>query len=171
MNNPLGSALYNQFSLVPDEKDRLDLGLPARQPVEMPSVNFSGADQMAPKSSGPGIASALSAGGTALGAAGGPVGSVAGGTLGGAATGATVGSLGGPIGTGIGAGIGAGVGLLSGLFGAGAASDEEKRRLNLEAAQQEYQGTQNALRTGTAGRGNALLGLDSGLRQALLGGR
>lgn len=166
--NPLGSALYNQFSLVPGEEDRLDLGLPPRQTPEFPDINFSNPEASSP-ASGAGISSALSATGSALpqgGASG-----VASSTLGMAGAGASVGALGGPVGSGVGAGIGAAVGLLGGLFGADAAGKEARRKAELDAANIRAQGNMAALQSGSAARGNALTGLNSSLRNALMGGR
>ena len=166
--NPLGSALYNQFSLVPGEEDRLDLGLPPRQTPEFPDMNFSNPEASSP-ASGAGISSALSATGSALpqgGASG-----VASSTLGMAGAGASVGALGGPVGSGVGAGIGAAVGLLGGLFGADAAGKEARRKAELDAANIRAQGNMAALQSGSAARGNALTGLNSSLRNALMGGR
>ena len=166
--NPLGSALYNQFSLVPGEEDRLDLGLPPRQTPEFPDINFSNPEASSP-ASGAGISSALSATGSALpqgGASG-----VASSTLGMAGAGASVGALGGPVGSGVGAGIGAAVGLLGGLFGADAAGKEARRKAELDAANIRAQGNMAALQSGSAARGNALTGLNSSLRDALIGGR
>ncbi len=166
--NPLGSALYNQFSLVPGEEDRLDLGLPPRQTPEFPDINFSNPEASSP-ASGAGVSSALSATGSALpqgGASG-----VASSTLGMAGAGASVGALGGPVGSGVGAGIGAAVGLLGGLFGADAAGKEARRKAELDAANIRAQGNMAALQSGSAARGNALTGLNSSLRNALMGGR
>ena len=166
--NPLGSALYNQFSLVPGEEDRLDLGLPPRQTPEFPDINFSNPEASSP-ASGAGISSALSATGSAIpqgGASG-----VASSTLGMAGAGASVGALGGPVGSGVGAGIGAAVGLLGGLFGADAAGKEARRKAELDAANIRAQGNMAALQSGSAARGNALTGLNSSLRDALIGGR
>jgi len=166
--NPLGSALYNQFSLVPGEEDRLDLGLPPRQTPEFPDINFSNPEASSP-ASGAGVSSALSSAGSALpqgGASG-----VASSTLGMAGAGASVGALGGPVGSGVGAGIGAAVGLLGGLFGADAAGKEARRKAELDAANIRAQGNMAALQSGSAARGNALTGLNSSLRNALMGGR
>jgi len=169
--NPLGSALYNQFSLVPGEEDRLDLGLPPRQTPEFPDMNFSNPEASSP-ASGAGISSALSATGSALpqgGASG--VASVASSTLGMAGAGASIGALGGPMGSAAGAGIGAAVGLLGGLFEADASGKEARRKAELDAANIRAQGNMAALQSGSAARGNALTGLNSSLRDALIGGR
>ena len=166
--NPLGSALYNQFSLVPGEEDRLDLGLPPRQTPEFPDINFSNPEASSP-ASGAGISSALSATGSALpqgGASG-----VASSTLGMAGAGASIGALGGPMGSAAGAGIGAAVGLLGGLFAADASGKEARRKAELDAANIRAQGNMAALQSGSAARGNALTGLNSSLRNALMGGR
>ena len=166
--NPLGSALYNQFSLVPGEEDRLDLGLPPRQTPEFPDMNFSNPEASSP-ASGAGVSSALSSAGSALpqvGASG-----VASSTLGMAGAGVSIGSLGGPVGSAVGAGVGAAVGLLGGLFGADAAGKEARRKAELDAANIRAQGNMAALQSGSAARGNALTGLNSSLRNALMGGR
>ena len=171
--NPLGSALYNQFSLVPGEEDRLDLGLPPRQTPEFPDINFSNPEASSP-ASGAGISSALSATGSALpqgGASGGGASGVASSTLGMAGAGVSIGSLGGPVGSAVGAGVGAAVGLLGGLFAADASGKEARRKAELDAANIRAQGNMAALQSGSAARGNALTGLNSSLRDALIGGR
>lgn len=89
------------------------------------------------------------------------------GGAGGAASGALAGSAVGPVGTIVGAGIGALTSLLSGLFGAGAKREEERRKMLLQGAQDKATTERQGVSNFVGGSQGAFAQMLDGYRSAL----